>query len=108
VYTSGLVGVPSNVPPPAEAIVAVPAAPAVPLSPPPLTRNRVGPPVDGGGVVGGGFGGGGGLVLVVPYTSISHSEYPQPVARWVPFIRTNRPKPLSTMLSVPPSPVVVP
>src|SRR5258705_210305 len=37
----------------------------------------------------------------------SHSEYPYPVARVVPFIRTYRPVPLTLSVCVPPVPVVV-
>src|SRR5437764_945811 len=37
----------------------------------------------------------------------SHSEYPKPVARAVPYIRTYRPVPLTVSVCVPPVPVVV-
>ncbi len=43
----------------------------------------------------------------VPYTWNSHSEYPYPVARCVPYIRTYRPVPVTLRFCVPPVPVVV-
>src|SRR5215468_2592059 len=57
------------------------------------------PPV--GEVVGDGVGD----VVVPPplvCTTNSHSEYPYPVARAVPYIRTYRPVPLALMVCVPP------
>jgi len=63
-----------------------------------------GPEVVGGGVV---------VVVVVvgggpvTFTLISHREYPYCVARCVPFIRTNRPVPVTSSVCVPPVPVVV-
>jgi hypothetical protein len=46
-------------------------------------------------------------VSTVPCTSNSHSEYPYPVARAVPYIRTYRPVAVMPRLSTPPFPVVV-
>src|SRR5689334_17563832 len=43
----------------------------------------------------------------VPLTLNSHSEYPYGVPRAVPFIRMNRPVPVTARSSMPPSPVVV-
>jgi hypothetical protein len=43
----------------------------------------------------------------VPKTPNSHSEYPNWVARAVPFIRTYRPLPVTGSVWVPPVPVVV-
>src|SRR5436309_815483 len=43
----------------------------------------------------------------VPCTSNSHNEYPYPVARAVPYIRTYRPVPVIPRFSMPPLPVVV-
>src|ERR1700742_1985141 len=78
-----------------------------PSGPPPW----IGPVVPvgvGDGLVGVGLGDGLVVVTVPPRCTMnSQMEYPYPVARTVPFMRTYRPLPLTLMTWLPPVPLVI-
>src|SRR2546423_15141803 len=79
-------------------VTIAPSAGAESANCPVVAGGRVGPDSMGGVTV---------VVSTVPCTSNSHNEYPYPVARAVPYIRTYRPGPVRPRLSMPPLPVVV-